>query len=116
MFNLKFIYLILLSMISMSFAQTYINTSTVNITLSSNYTTTDMTNYYNGFYEDYGQYIFAILALGISYVASPNNLSQTFNLTGVGFVFIAFVFGAPFFYLGAVFMLVLGAIVKHMVG
>lgn len=116
MFNLRLIYLIILSLVSVSFAQTFINTSTVNITLSSNYTTTDMTNYYDGFYDDYGPYIFGILALGISYVASPNNLSQTFTLTGAGFVFIGFLFGTPIFYLGAVFMLVLGAIVKHMVG
>ena len=113
---MKNIYLILLMIISVSFSQSYINTSTVNITLSRNYTTSELTSYYDGFYEDYGQYILAILTLGISYIASPNNLSQTFNLSGAGFLVISYLYASPLFILMAVFMLVLGAIVKHMVG
>lgn len=116
MFDLRLFYLIILSLISVSFAQSYINTSTVNITLSSNYTTTDMTNYFDGFYDDYGQYILAILAFGISYVASPNNLSQTFTLTGAGLLVISYMYASPVFVLMAIFMLIIGAIVKHMVG
>lgn len=108
--------LFILLIIGICFSQSFINTSTVNITLSRNYTTTEMTQYYDVFFDDYGSYILGILCLGLSYLYSPNNLSQVFTLTGAGFIFIAFIMGTPIFYLGAVFMLVLGAIVKHMVG
>src|SRR5690606_39355528 len=107
---MRFIILVLL-LLSASFAQSFINTSTVNITLSRNYTIQEYQQYNEDFYTDYGQYILAILCIGISYLFSPNNLSQVFTLSGAGFIFIAFIIGTPFFYLAAVFMLVIGAII-----
>lgn len=113
--TMKRLLLLLLVCCSASFAL-FNNTSTTNITLSHEYNETDMQDYFSGFYIDWGGYILGILALGFSFIFS-DRYSQMFVMTGVGWVAIGFLLPASgTFILAGVVMLIVGSIMKYIIG
>lgn len=86
---------------------------TINIT--EDFTTTGFNTFNEGFYLDWGPYILAILTMGLSFILS-GTYSQAFLMTGVGWVFVGFIYGLPIFFIGAIVLLICGGIMKFITG
>lgn len=84
--------------------------NTLNIT--SNYTIDDYITFNTEFVTDWGQYILGILVLAVAFVLG-NNYVMIFLSSGIGLVFLSFIFGGTLLLSGGILLIVVALIIKY---
>jgi hypothetical protein len=74
-----------------------------------------MTDYLEGFYDDWGGYIFAILAFAFSFILT-RNISTMLLVTAAGLFLIFILFGNILFLAGSIICLAVGLLMKYISG